>query len=131
MSDARGYLHRCSSCCDAVQAAAAKLWLQGTACRKKSPWLRQRDSPFLGFQQATTACRGFAFLEFVTKQEAKVAMDSVAGAHLYGRRLVIEWAQQGEDGLDDIRAKTAAKFRGEGVAEFDELPVVKKQKRMM
>ena len=89
------------------------------------------DTPLLCFERAATICRGFAFLEFVTKQEAKVAMDSVAGAHLYGRRLVIEWAQQGEDGLDDIRAKTAAKFRGEGVAEFDELPVVKKQKCMM
>ena len=74
------------------------------------------------------ACRGFAFIEFVTKQEAKNAMESLGGAHLYGRRLVVEWAEQGEEGLDDIRAKTAAKFRGEAVEEFDELPAAKRRK---
>ena len=115
------------------ETGSCRLVAQGDCLPQKGPFAQAAhlDNPCLGFQQAETACRGFAFLEFVTKQEAKVAMDSVSGAHLYGRRLVIEWAQQGEDGLDDIRAKTAAKFRGEGVAEFDELPVVKKQKRMM
>eukprot|EP00798_Chlamydomonas_sp_ICE-L_P010822 gene10822-16908_t len=53
--------------------------------------------------------RGFAFVEFVTKQEAKNAMEGVGGTHLYGRRLVVEYAEEGE-GLDDLRAKTAAKF---------------------
>lgn len=55
--------------------------------------------------------RGFAFVEFATKQEARNAMDAVAGAHLYGRRLVLEWAEE-EGGLDELRAKTAAKYRG-------------------
>ena len=72
-------------------------------------------------------CRGFAFIEFVTKQEAKNAMDSIAGAHLYGRRLVVEWAEQGDEGLDEIRAKTAAKFRGETVDEFDEMPAKRRK----
>ena len=36
--------------------------------------------------------RGFAFVDFATKQEARNAMEAVAGAHLYGRRLVLEWA---------------------------------------
>lgn len=76
----------------------------------------------------TCMCRGFAFVEFVTKQEAKNAMESLGGAHLYGRRLVVEWAEQGEEGLDEIRAKTAAKFRGEAVAEFDDLPAAKRRK---
>ena len=74
------------------------------------------------------ACRGFAFIEFVTKQEAKNAMDSLGGAHLYGRRLVVEWAEQGDEGLDEIRAKTAAKFRGEAVEDFDGAPVPKRRK---
>lgn len=37
-------------------------------------------------------------------------MNSVAGTHLYGRRLVTEWAAQ-EEGLDELRVKTAAKFQ--------------------
>ena len=74
--------------------------------------------------------RGFAFIEFVTKQEAKNAMDSIAGAHLYGRRLVVEWAEQGDEGLDEIRAKTAAKFRGEAVDEFDEMPAKRRKATM-
>lgn len=48
-------------------------------------------------------------------------MEAVAGTHLYGRRLVCEWAQQGEEGLDELRAKTAAKFqRGLGASEAAE-----------
>ncbi|GIL52539.1 hypothetical protein Vafri_8379 [Volvox africanus] len=54
--------------------------------------------------------RGFAFVEFVTKQEAQNALEGVGGTHLYGRRLVVEYARE-EDTLDDIRNKTAAKFK--------------------
>jgi multiple RNA-binding domain-containing protein 1 len=32
-------------------------------------------------------------------------MDAVQGAHLYGRRLLLEWAEE-EGGLDELRAKT-------------------------
>jgi len=53
--------------------------------------------------------RGFAFVEFASAQEAKAAMEAVAGSHLYGRRLVLEWADQ-EDGLEQIREKTARQF---------------------
>ena len=55
--------------------------------------------------------RGFAFVDFLTKQEARQAADAVAGTHLYGRRLVVEWAEADEAGLDELRAKTAAQFR--------------------
>eukprot|EP00887_Chlorella_sp_A99_P005214 scaffold1.g5214.t1 len=55
--------------------------------------------------------RGFAFVDFATKQEARNAMQAVAGTHLYGRRLVLEWAEE-EGGLNELRAKTAAKYRG-------------------
>ncbi|PVU88989.1 hypothetical protein BB561_005614 [Smittium simulii] len=44
--------------------------------------------------------RGFAFLEFLTSQEAQNCLDNVgAGSHLYGRRLVVNWADD-EPGLD-------------------------------
>lgn len=59
--------------------------------------------------------RGFAFVEFATREEARSAVDAVAGAHLYGRRLVIEWAAE-DGGLDELRAKTAVKYRGDASA---------------
>jgi len=56
--------------------------------------------------------RGYAFVEFVTKQEARNALEGVGGVHLYGRRLVVEYAKD-EEGLDELRSKTAAKFKGD------------------
>lgn len=58
--------------------------------------------------------RGFAFVEFGSKQEAVAAVEALTGTHLYGRRLVIEWAAEDEGSLEGVRAKTAAKF-GRGV----------------
>lgn len=67
--------------------------------------------------------RGFAFLEFTTKQEAGNALEGVGGTHLYGRRLVVEYAAADAEGLTAgggpadmaaARAKTAAKFFGSG-----------------
>ena len=55
-------------------------------------------------------------MDFATKQEARNALEAVAGTHLYGRRLVLEWAEE-EGGLDELRAKTAAKYRGGEVEE--------------
>ncbi|GMH38972.1 hypothetical protein BSKO_06870 [Bryopsis sp. KO-2023] len=61
--------------------------------------------------------RGFAFVDFVTKQEAESAKDGVTGAHLYGRRLVIEYAKEDDESVDALRAKTARKFNaGEGLS---------------
>ena len=48
-------------------------------------------------------------MDFVSHKEAVGAMEAVNGVHLYGRRLVCEWASGDED-LEDLRAKTSAKF---------------------
>ncbi|XP_050534142.1 probable RNA-binding protein 19 [Daktulosphaira vitifoliae] len=54
--------------------------------------------------------RGFAFVEYNSKTEAKVAMESLChSTHLYGRRLVLEWAQASEN-LDEMRKRTADQF---------------------
>jgi multiple RNA-binding domain-containing protein 1 len=56
--------------------------------------------------------RGFAFCEFVTSKEAQNAMTTLSRTHLYGRHLVLEWAQAAdEDGngkvdVGAIREKT-------------------------
>lgn len=37
--------------------------------------------------------RGFAFVDFLTNAEAKEAMRALSATHLYGRKLVLEWAE--------------------------------------
>ena len=41
--------------------------------------------------------RGFAFVEFLTSKEASIAMNALSRTHLYGRRLVLEWAIEETD----------------------------------
>ncbi|KAI8365882.1 hypothetical protein EDC96DRAFT_608172 [Choanephora cucurbitarum] len=56
--------------------------------------------------------RGFAFLDFLTKQEAKNVYDNMANIHLYGRHLVLEWAQD-EDNVESLREKTGKHYAKE------------------
>ncbi|KAI7872194.1 hypothetical protein BDF14DRAFT_1757779 [Spinellus fusiger] len=56
--------------------------------------------------------RGFAFLDFMTKQEAKNVYDNMANIHLYGRHLVLEWAEE-EEGIDSLREKTGKHYAKE------------------
>ncbi|KAL1272492.1 hypothetical protein QQF64_028354 [Cirrhinus molitorella] len=54
--------------------------------------------------------RGFGFIDFLTKQDAKKAFTALChSTHLYGRRLVLEWADA-EETVDDLRRKTAQHF---------------------
>ncbi len=54
--------------------------------------------------------RGFGFVEFTTKDSARRAFDSLKhSTHLYGRRLVLEWAEEGES-VETIRKRTAEHF---------------------
>ncbi|KAG0205819.1 hypothetical protein BGX33_007733 [Mortierella sp. NVP41] len=54
--------------------------------------------------------RGFAFLDFMTKQEAKNVYENVASTHLLGRHLVVEWAEE-DSNLDVLREKVGRQFR--------------------
>ncbi|XP_057325148.1 probable RNA-binding protein 19 [Microplitis mediator] len=57
--------------------------------------------------------RGFGFVEYYTKSDAKQAFKQLCqSTHLYGRRLVLEWAQTDED-IDTIRKRTAKHFHPE------------------
>uniref|UniRef100_A0A1A8PDM5 Probable RNA-binding protein 19 n=1 Tax=Nothobranchius rachovii TaxID=451742 RepID=A0A1A8PDM5_9TELE len=54
--------------------------------------------------------RGFAFVDFLTKQDAKKAFAALChSTHLYGRRLVLEWADS-EETVETLRRKTAEHF---------------------
>lgn len=51
--------------------------------------------------------RGFGFVDFTNKSDAKNAFDALQhSTHLYGRRLVLEWAETDQD-VDEIRKRTA------------------------
>ncbi|KAM4827370.1 putative RNA-binding protein 19 [Thomomys bottae] len=54
--------------------------------------------------------RGFGFVDFLTKQDAKRAFNALChSTHLYGRRLVLEWADS-EVTVQALRRKTAARY---------------------
>uniref|UniRef100_A0A3Q3QR76 Probable RNA-binding protein 19 n=1 Tax=Monopterus albus TaxID=43700 RepID=A0A3Q3QR76_MONAL len=54
--------------------------------------------------------RGFGFVDFLTKQDAKKAFTALChSTHLYGRRLVLEWADA-EDTVETLRRKTTEHF---------------------
>uniref|UniRef100_A0A8R1I6C4 RRM domain-containing protein n=1 Tax=Caenorhabditis japonica TaxID=281687 RepID=A0A8R1I6C4_CAEJA len=58
--------------------------------------------------------RGFGFVDFISADEARRAFDSlVHSTHLYGRRIVLEWAKEDET-VEELREKTAEKFGGKG-----------------
>lgn len=55
--------------------------------------------------------RGFAFVDYVTESDAKAAFEALCqSTHLYGRRLVLEWAAVSED-VTQIRKRTADHFQ--------------------
>lgn len=55
--------------------------------------------------------RGFGFVDFLTKNDAKRAFEALCqSTHLYGRRLVLEWASTDDQEVDTLRKKTADHF---------------------
>lgn len=71
--------------------------------------------------------RGFAFVEFVTKQEAQNALKALSSTHLYGRHLVMERAKEGET-LEELRARTAAQFANDEDVGPNPMKISKKRK---
>uniref|UniRef100_A0AAQ5XAD5 RRM domain-containing protein n=1 Tax=Amphiprion ocellaris TaxID=80972 RepID=A0AAQ5XAD5_AMPOC len=62
--------------------------------------------------------RGFGFVDFLTKQDAKKAFAALChSTHLYGRRLVLEWADA-EETVETLRRKTAEHFHGKATKCF-------------
>lgn len=66
--------------------------------------------------------RGFAFAEFVTAKEAENAMKALQGAHLLGRRLVMEYAQENastaEEEIERMEAKVRKQVTNETLASM-------------
>eukprot|EP00850_Spirogloea_muscicola_P015002 SM000111S18825 [mRNA] locus=s111:401562:407009:- [translate_table: standard] len=111
------------------QASSTKLIVRNVAFEATKKDLRQLFDPFgqtipllLAWQVKTLRLpkkfdgshRGFAFVEFVTRQEAQNAFDALQNSHLYGRHLVLERAKEGE-GIEELRTRTAAQYVQGGV----------------
>jgi len=57
--------------------------------------------------------RGFGFVEFTTIEEAWNAFENFTHGHLYGRKLVIEWAKKTNDieaALNEVKEKTESRY---------------------
>ena len=52
--------------------------------------------------------RGFAFIEFMSHEEAQKAFKELQNTHFYGRKIIIEWAKQ-DNSVEEIREKTNKK----------------------
>ncbi|OBA27618.1 RNA-binding domain-containing protein [Hanseniaspora valbyensis NRRL Y-1626] len=57
------------------------------------------------------SARGFAFVEFLLPKEAESAMDQLAGVHLLGRRLVMQYAELDPEDADSKIEKMTQKVR--------------------
>ncbi|KAI3455775.1 hypothetical protein Pfo_012438 [Paulownia fortunei] len=96
------------------ERSSTKLIVRNVAFEATEKDLRQLFSPFgqiksLRLPMRFGNHRGFAFVEYVTKQEAQNALQALSNTHLYGRHLVLERAKEGES-LEELRARTAAQF---------------------
>jgi len=56
----------------------------------------------------TDGHRGFGFVDFASTSDAKKAFEALChSTHLYGRRLVMEWATTADDTLEELQKKVA------------------------
>ncbi|KAK7301425.1 hypothetical protein RJT34_12289 [Clitoria ternatea] len=97
--------------------SSTKLLVRNVAFEATEKELRQLFSPFgqiksLRLPMKFGSHRGFAFVEYVTQQEAQNAFKALSSTHFYGRHLVIERAKAGES-LEELRARTASQFNNE------------------
>jgi multiple RNA-binding domain-containing protein 1 len=69
--------------------------------------------------------RGFAFVEYLTKQEAKQAFESLSSTHFYGRHLVLEWAED-DSSIAALRMKAKRNIQALNEGET----MMKRQRRV-
>ena len=62
--------------------------------------------------------RGFAFIEFMSHEEAQKAFKELQNTHFYGRKIIIEWAKQ-DNSIEEIREKTSKKANAINIKTHD------------
>ncbi|KNA18332.1 hypothetical protein SOVF_071790 [Spinacia oleracea] len=73
--------------------------------------------------------RGFAFVEYSTKQGAQEALKALSRIHVYGRPMVIERANEGET-LGELRERVAAQYANDCDMIENPMQITKKRKIM-
>ncbi|KAG2239680.1 hypothetical protein Bca52824_091519 [Brassica carinata] len=97
------------------EKASTKLHVKNVAFEATEKELRQLFSPFGQIKGLRLPKRnigqyaGFAFVEFMTKQEASNAKKALSSTHFYGRHLVIEWAKD-DNSMEEKRRRSVAKY---------------------
>ncbi|KAG4958428.1 hypothetical protein JHK87_035061 [Glycine soja] len=114
--------------------SSTKLLIKNVAFEATEKDLRRLFSPFgqiksLRLPMKFGNHRGFAFVEYVTQQEAQNALKALSSTHLYGRHLVIERAKEAES-LEELRARTAAQFSDEQNGFQSAMKFSKKRKQV-
>ncbi|KAK3020233.1 hypothetical protein RJ639_045469 [Escallonia herrerae] len=114
--------------------SSTKLIVRNVAFEATEKELRHLFSPFgqiksLRLPMRFGNHRGFAFVEYVTKQEAQNALEALSSTHFYGRHLVLERAKEGES-LEELRARTAAQFTDEQSGYQNPTKLSKKRKHL-
>ncbi|KAJ3296457.1 hypothetical protein HK104_001596, partial [Borealophlyctis nickersoniae] len=105
---------------DPVKITGSKLVVRNVPFEATKKDIRQLFSTFGQIKSVRLprkfdgAHRGFAFVDFLTKQEAKTAFESLGATHLYGRHLVLEWAEEEQDEVEVAREKTKKAFFKDG-----------------
>ncbi|XP_048601476.1 multiple RNA-binding domain-containing protein 1-like [Brassica napus] len=95
---------------------STKLHVKNVAFETTEKELRQLFSPFGQIKGLRLPKRnigqyaGYAFVEFMTKQEASNAKKALSSTHFYGRHLVIEWAKD-DTSMEEKRRRSAAKYQ--------------------
>ncbi|CAG7887072.1 unnamed protein product [Brassica rapa] len=95
---------------------STKLHVKNVAFETTEKELRQLFSPFGQIKGLRLPKRnigqyaGYAFVEFMTKQEASNAKKALSSTHFYGRHLVIEWAKD-DNSMEEKRRRSAAKYQ--------------------
>uniref|UniRef100_A0A914RX97 RRM domain-containing protein n=1 Tax=Parascaris equorum TaxID=6256 RepID=A0A914RX97_PAREQ len=89
--------------------------LQQGECTKKFLVHKLVENDLFTFQMGSSAegHRGFGFVDFLTRADARRAFDAlVHSTHLYGRRLVLEWAKE-EESIEELREKALSNLSGD------------------
>ncbi|XP_059446252.1 multiple RNA-binding domain-containing protein 1 [Corylus avellana] len=118
----------------AKDKSSTKLLVRNVAFEATKKDLRELFSPFgqiksLRLPNKFGNHRGFAFVEYVTKQEAANALQALSSTHLYGRHLVLDRAKEGES-LEELRARTAVQFAEQQNGFQNSTNLSKKRKHM-
>ncbi|KAG9133424.1 hypothetical protein Leryth_013248 [Lithospermum erythrorhizon] len=114
--------------------SSTKLIIRNIAFEATEKELRQVFSPFgqikrLKLPMRFGSHRGFAFVEYLTKQEAQNALQTLSNSHFYARPLVIERAKEGQT-LEELRERTAAQFSEAQSGLLNSAKMSKKSKKL-